>query len=68
MKIWYQSYHRVGSDARFSYYEELFKRHAPKVVRPETKVDFHYVEKSAPKFIQSHYMRHLHLLMNMKKR
>jgi hypothetical protein len=49
MKFWYQSYSKVGYEKKWSYYEEAFRRHVPKVVRPGTEVHLHGIEKNAPK-------------------
>ncbi len=67
MKFWYQSYSKVGYEKKWSYYEEAFGRHAPKVVRPGTEVHLHGIEKNAPKKIESHYIRHLHVSEILKQ-
>ena len=59
-KFWYQSYSKVGYEKKWSYYEEAFRRHVPGVVRQDTEVHFHGIEKNAPKKVESYYIRHLH--------
>ena len=60
MKIWYQSYTRIGHDPRWKRYEDDLKSYVQKVARPGTEVDVHGVEKMAPKMFESEYMQHLH--------
>jgi len=67
MKFWYQSYSKVGYEKKWSYYEEAFRRHVPGVVRQDTEVHFHGIEKNAPRKVESYYIRHLHVSEIIKK-
>ena len=60
MKIWYQSFSRIGIDPKWSYYEKTLKAHIEKVSRPDTVVELHGVEKLHPKFTQYNYFLGLH--------
>lgn len=60
MKIWYQSYSSAGFDPRWDYYGKVLERHAGRVARPDTRVDFHGVPKFAPTMTSYHYFQHLH--------
>ncbi|MBI2831244.1 MAG: hypothetical protein HYX79_03200 [Chloroflexi bacterium] len=61
MKIWYQSYTRVGFDPRWKYYEEGLEKHANKVARQGTVVEIHGVDKAYPDFSRYHYFMSMHL-------
>jgi len=60
LKIWYQSYTRIGHDRRWKTYEDDLKSYVQKVARPGTEVVVHGAEKMAPKMFESEYMQHLH--------
>jgi len=66
MKIWYQSYTRIGNDPRWQRYEDDLKSYVQRVARPGTVVEVHGVEVMAPKMFESDYMQHLHTAQIMK--
>ena len=61
MKIWYQSYTRVGFDPRWKPYEDDLKAYVDKVARPGTVVEVHGVEKLMPRIFESEYIQQLHV-------
>ena len=61
MKIWYQSYTRIGFDPRWQGYEEDLKAYVQKVARPGTTVDVRGVQKMAPKMFESEYIQQMHV-------
>lgn len=61
MKIWYQSYTRIGFDPKWKNIENNLTRHIQRVVRPDTKVDIYGVEKMSPKMTDSGYIQFMHL-------
>jgi len=61
MKIWYQSYTRIGFDPGWKGYEDDLKAYVQKVARPGTTVEVHGVEKLAPKVFESEYVQQLHV-------
>lgn len=62
MKIWYQSFSRIGVDPKWNYYEQALKTQISKVARPDTVIDLHGVGKLHPKFTQYRYFLGLHIL------
>ena len=61
MKIWYQSYTRIGFDPRWKSYEDDLNAYVQKVARPGTRVDVHGVQKMAPKMFESDYIQQMHV-------
>jgi allantoin racemase len=61
MKIWYQSYSRIGFDPKWKNYEDDLKSYIQKVARPDTKVDVHGVSKMATKMTNSDYIQYMHV-------
>ena len=54
MKIWSQSCSAMGKGPIESDYEKSLKRHAQKIARPDTVVDFHGVDAPIPGMTVSH--------------
>jgi allantoin racemase len=61
LKIWYQSYTRIGFDPKWKNIENNLTRHIQRVARPDTRVDIYGVEKMALKMTESGYIQMLHL-------
>jgi Asp/Glu/hydantoin racemase len=59
MRIWYQSSTAIGKNPVFKPYEEAIARNARQVVRPDTTVDVHGVERMSPHYERSEYARYL---------
>ncbi len=60
MKIWYQSYSSAGFDPRWDYYVKVVARHAKRVARPDTQIDFHGLPKFSPKMTHYRYFQYMH--------
>ena len=61
MKLWYQSYTKIGYDPRWKQYEDELNSYAQKVARPGTIVHVHGVKTMAPKMFESEYLQQLHV-------
>jgi Asp/Glu/hydantoin racemase len=61
LRIWYQSYTRIGFDPAWKEVENQLARHVKRVARPDTEVDIYGVEKMSPKMTESEYIQFLHL-------
>ena len=61
MKIWYQSYSRIGFDRKWKNYHDNLKSYVGKVGRSDTVVDVHGVEKMSPKITGSDYIKYMHI-------
>ena len=59
MRIWYQSSTAIGENPVFKPYEEAIARNARHVVRPDTTVDVHGVERMSAHYERSEYARYL---------
>lgn len=59
MRIWYQSSTAIGRNPVFKPYEEAIARNARAVVRPDTEVDVHGVDRMSPHYEKSKYARYL---------
>jgi len=61
LRIWYQSYTRIGFDPKWKNIENHLTRHIQRVARPDTEVDIYGVEKMSPKLTESGYIQFMHL-------
>jgi len=61
VKIWYQSYTRIGFDPRWKPYEDDLRSYVQKVARPGTIVEVHGVEKISSRVFESEYIQQLHV-------
>ena len=61
MRIWYQSYSKLGFDSRWDFYEPLLKRHMDKVARPDTEVTIRGLKLHPLKMIEYPYFQYLHI-------
>jgi allantoin racemase len=61
LRIWYQSYTRIGFDPKWANVERDLIDSIRKVARPDTKVDVYGVEKMSPKMTDSSYIQWMHL-------
>ncbi len=59
IRIWYQSSTAIGKNPAFSAYEDAIRRNARQVVRPDTTVDLHGVDRMSPHYEHSRYARYL---------
>jgi Asp/Glu/hydantoin racemase len=59
IRIWYQSSTAIGKNPVFRPYEEAIARNVQQVVRPDTTVDIHGVERMSPHYERSAYARYL---------
>jgi Asp/Glu/hydantoin racemase len=59
IRIWYQSSVAIGKNPAFKPYEEAIARNATLVVRPDTTVDIHGVDRMSVHYERSEYARYL---------
>jgi allantoin racemase len=59
IRIWYQSSTAIGKNPVFKPYEEAIARNAQQVVRPDTTVDVHGVDRMSVHYERSEYARYL---------
>jgi Asp/Glu/hydantoin racemase len=59
IRIWYQSSVAIGKNPVFKPYEEAIARNVTQVVRPDTTVDIHGVDRMSVHYERSEYARYL---------
>ena len=59
IRIWYQSSTAIGKNPVFKPYEEAIARNVRQVVRPDTTVDIHGVDRMSAHYERSEYARYL---------
>lgn len=59
IQIWYQSSVAIGKNPAFKPYEEAIARNVAQVVRPDTTVDIHGVDRMSAHYERSEYARYL---------